>query len=131
MPTGSARNENAPCASFIARPHRRGCGAASFEAVRQALEAAKIPTVEAKIDMIPGNYVTLDEQKSKQVMRLLEVLDDHEDTQNVCGAARRRPLSRRDASVPSTHAGTFAETTFLDLTCRPRRGLEGARVNPA
>jgi YebC/PmpR family DNA-binding regulatory protein len=58
-------------------------GAASFEAVRQALEAAKIPTVEAKIDMIPGNYVTLDEQKSKQVMRLLEVLDDHEDTQNV------------------------------------------------
>jgi YebC/PmpR family DNA-binding regulatory protein len=58
-------------------------GAASFEAVRQALEAAKIPTVEAKIDMIPGNYVTLDEQKSKQVMRLLEMLDDHEDTQNV------------------------------------------------
>ena len=58
-------------------------GAASFEAVRQALEAAKIPTVDAKIDMIPGNYVTLDEAKSKQVMRLLEVLDDHEDTQNV------------------------------------------------
>jgi YebC/PmpR family DNA-binding regulatory protein len=55
----------------------------SFEAVRQALEAAKIATVEAKIDMIPGNYVTLDEAKSKQVMRLLEVLDDHEDTQNV------------------------------------------------
>jgi YebC/PmpR family DNA-binding regulatory protein len=55
----------------------------SFEAVRQALEAAKIATVEAKIDMIPGNYVALDEQKSKQVLRLLEVLDDHEDTQNV------------------------------------------------
>jgi YebC/PmpR family DNA-binding regulatory protein len=55
----------------------------SFEAVRQALEAAKIATVEGKIDMIPANYVALDEAKSKQVMRLLEVLDDHEDTQNV------------------------------------------------
>jgi YebC/PmpR family DNA-binding regulatory protein len=55
----------------------------SFDAVRQALEAARIATVEAKIDMIPGNYVALDEAKSKQVMRLLEVLDDHEDTQNV------------------------------------------------
>ena len=55
----------------------------SFEAVRQALEAAKIATVEGKIDMVPANYVALDEAKSKQVMRLLEVLDDHEDTQNV------------------------------------------------
>ncbi|MDP9192027.1 MAG: YebC/PmpR family DNA-binding transcriptional regulator [Acidobacteriota bacterium] len=55
----------------------------NFESVRQALEAAKIVTVEGKIDMVPGNYVALDEAKSKQVMRLLEVLDDHEDTQNV------------------------------------------------
>jgi YebC/PmpR family DNA-binding regulatory protein len=55
----------------------------NFESVRQALEAAKISTVEGKIDMIPANYVALDEAKSKQVMRLLEVLDDHEDTQNV------------------------------------------------
>ena len=58
-------------------------GAGSFEAVRQALEAAKIPTVEAKIDMIPGNYVTLDEQKSKQVMRLSRCSTTRR-TQNVC-----------------------------------------------
>ena len=55
----------------------------SFEAVRQALEAGKIPTVEAKLGMIPANYVSVDEQKSKQIMRLLEMLDDHDDTQNV------------------------------------------------
>jgi YebC/PmpR family DNA-binding regulatory protein len=55
----------------------------SFEAVRQALESNKIPTVEAKLDMIPANYVTVDEQKAKQIMRLLEILDDHEDSQNV------------------------------------------------
>jgi YebC/PmpR family DNA-binding regulatory protein len=55
----------------------------NFEAVRQALETAKIPTVEAKLGMIPANYVSLDEAKSKSVMRLLENLDDHDDTQNV------------------------------------------------
>ena len=55
----------------------------SFEAVRQALEANKIATVEAKLDMIPQTYVAVDEQKSKQIMKLLESLDDHDDTQNV------------------------------------------------
>jgi YebC/PmpR family DNA-binding regulatory protein len=55
----------------------------TFEAVRQALEANKIPAAEAKLGMIPANYVSVDEQKSKQIMRLLETLDDHDDTQNV------------------------------------------------
>jgi len=55
----------------------------NFEAVRQALESNKIATVEAKLGMIPANYVSLDENKSKQVMKLLEILDDHDDVQNV------------------------------------------------
>jgi YebC/PmpR family DNA-binding regulatory protein len=55
----------------------------NFEPVRQALEKAGIATVEAKLGMIPANYVTLDESKSKQVMKLLENLDDHDDVQNV------------------------------------------------
>jgi YebC/PmpR family DNA-binding regulatory protein len=55
----------------------------NFEAVRQALEANKIATVEAKLGLIPQNYVSVDEQKSKQIMRLLEMLDDHDDSQNV------------------------------------------------
>jgi YebC/PmpR family DNA-binding regulatory protein len=55
----------------------------NFEAVRQALEANKIVTVEAKLGQIPANLVTVDEQKAKQLIRLLEVLDDHEDVQNV------------------------------------------------
>lgn len=55
----------------------------AFEAVRQALETNKIPTVEAKLGMIPSNYVSVDEAKSKQIMRLLESLDDHDDVQNV------------------------------------------------
>ncbi len=55
----------------------------AFEAVRQALEKAKIPTVEAKLGMIPTNYVSLDEAHAKQAIKLVEMLDDHEDVQNV------------------------------------------------
>jgi YebC/PmpR family DNA-binding regulatory protein len=55
----------------------------NFEQVRQALEAAKIPTVEAKLGQIPSTYVKLDDQKSKQMLRLMEMLDDHDDVQNL------------------------------------------------
>jgi YebC/PmpR family DNA-binding regulatory protein len=55
----------------------------NFENVRQALEKNKIPTIEAKLGQIPAMYVKLDDQKSKQMMRLLEMLDDHDDVQNV------------------------------------------------
>ncbi|HYK01602.1 MAG TPA: YebC/PmpR family DNA-binding transcriptional regulator [Thermoanaerobaculia bacterium] len=55
----------------------------SFEAVRQALETNKIATVEAKLGMIPSTYVAVDETKAKAMMRLLEMLDDHDDSQNV------------------------------------------------
>ena len=55
----------------------------NFEQVRQALEKNNIPTVEAKLGQIPSAYVKLDEAKAKQALRLLEMLDDHDDVQNV------------------------------------------------
>jgi YebC/PmpR family DNA-binding regulatory protein len=55
----------------------------TFEPVREALEANKIPSVEAKLGLIPSRYVSVDEQKSKSIMRLLEMLDDHDDVQNL------------------------------------------------
>ncbi len=55
----------------------------TFEAVRQALEKNNIPTLEGKLGQIPSNYVKLDENKARQMMRLLEMLDDHDDVQNV------------------------------------------------
>jgi YebC/PmpR family DNA-binding regulatory protein len=60
----------------IARPE-------AFEQVREALEKNKIATVDAKLGMIPINYVKLDENKVKSMLRLLEALDDHDDVQNV------------------------------------------------
>jgi transcriptional/translational regulatory protein YebC/TACO1 len=55
----------------------------SFENVRQALEKAGIPTVEAKLGMIPMNTISVEESQARQVMKLIEALDDHEDIQNV------------------------------------------------
>ena len=55
----------------------------NFEQVRQALEKNSVPTAEAKLGQIPANYVKLDENKAKSMMRLLEMLDDHDDVQNV------------------------------------------------
>jgi YebC/PmpR family DNA-binding regulatory protein len=55
----------------------------NFEQVRLALEKNKIPTIEAKLGQIAKNPVTLDDAKAKQMMRLMESLDDHEDVQNV------------------------------------------------
>ncbi len=55
----------------------------NFEHLRQALEKTSIPAVEAKIGQFPSMYVKLDDPKAKQTMRLLEMLDDHDDVQNV------------------------------------------------
>lgn len=55
----------------------------AFENVREALEKAGIPTLEAKLGMIPSNYVSLDQTKARQMMKLMDSLDDHDDVQNV------------------------------------------------
>jgi YebC/PmpR family DNA-binding regulatory protein len=55
----------------------------NFEQVRQALEKNEIPTVEAKLGQVPQNYVKIDEGKSKSMIRLMDMLDDHDDVQNV------------------------------------------------
>jgi YebC/PmpR family DNA-binding regulatory protein len=55
----------------------------NFEQVRQALEKNNIATTEARLGQMPQNYIKLDENKSKSMMRLLEMLDDHDDVQNV------------------------------------------------
>jgi YebC/PmpR family DNA-binding regulatory protein len=55
----------------------------NFEQVRQALEKNDIATTEAKLGQVPQNYIKLDDNKSKSTLRLLEMLDDHDDVQNV------------------------------------------------
>jgi YebC/PmpR family DNA-binding regulatory protein len=55
-----------------------------FSAVRQALEDAGIPMVEAEVTMIPQTYVELtDEQDIKNIQRTLDMLDEDDDVQMV------------------------------------------------
>ena len=55
-----------------------------FSQVREVLEAAGIPMVEAQIEMIPQTYVDLtDEEDIKNLNRILDMLDDDDDVQEV------------------------------------------------
>jgi len=51
--------------------------------VKAALEAAGIPVSLAEITMLPKSYVALDGKSAEQIIRLVDVLEDHEDIQNV------------------------------------------------
>jgi YebC/PmpR family DNA-binding regulatory protein len=55
----------------------------SFDAVRAALEEAKIPTTASEISMMPQNYVKLEGKNAQTMLKLMEALEDHEDIQNV------------------------------------------------
>ena len=55
-----------------------------FSAVREALEALKIPMMEADVTMIPQTWVELsDEDDIKKLNRILDLLDEDDDVQAV------------------------------------------------
>jgi YebC/PmpR family DNA-binding regulatory protein len=55
----------------------------NFDAVRAALESAKIVTTAAEISMMPQNYIKLEGKNAQTMLKLMEALEDHEDIQNV------------------------------------------------
>jgi len=61
---------------IITEPH-------AFEAVLNAVKAAKIPTVMSEVTMVASNYTKLEGQPAAQMIRLLEALEDFDDTQAV------------------------------------------------
>ena len=55
-----------------------------FSAVREALEKAGVPMMEADVTMIPQNWVELtDEESIKKMQRILDLLDEDDDVQAV------------------------------------------------
>jgi len=54
-----------------------------FEAVKKALTDAKIESTSAEITFIPQNTVHLEEKAAEQMLRLMEVMDEHDDVQKV------------------------------------------------
>jgi len=59
------------------------CAPADFEAVTNALKAAKIPTQSAEVTKIATTYTKLEGNQASAMMRLLETIEDLDDTQNV------------------------------------------------
>ena len=63
--------------------HEITCAVEDFFAVRDALEARFGAPETAKFDWRPTTEVTLDEDKARAVLKLLDVLEDNDDVQNV------------------------------------------------
>ncbi len=55
----------------------------AHEAVLAALAAAKITTVSAEVSMVPRNLMMLEGSAAKGMLRLTDILEDHDDVQNV------------------------------------------------
>ena len=56
---------------------------AGFQAVKDAVEAAKLPVIEAKIIMAPSTTVALEGNKLVSFLKLVDLLEDNDDVQNV------------------------------------------------
>lgn len=56
-----------------------------FEAVQNALEGQQIPTIVAQIRMIPDTTVELADDDAAKLTRLIDMLEDHDDVQEVYG----------------------------------------------
>ncbi|MBI3807068.1 MAG: YebC/PmpR family DNA-binding transcriptional regulator [Nitrospirae bacterium] len=54
-----------------------------FEAVKKALADAKIDMVLAEVTAVPQNTIRLEEKAAEQMLKLMEVLDEHDDVQKI------------------------------------------------
>jgi len=55
----------------------------NFESVSAALKSAGIETQVAEIEMVPQNYIKLEGSDARQMLKLMEALEDHDDVQKV------------------------------------------------
>ena len=56
---------------------------AAFEAVRNAVEGKGIPVALAEVSMHPQSTVRLEGKEAEKMLRLMEILEEHDDVQNV------------------------------------------------
>ena len=54
-----------------------------FSAVREALEEKGLTIVSAEIEMVPQNTVTPDDETARKVIKLVDMLEEDDDVQNV------------------------------------------------
>lgn len=56
-----------------------------LEAVRQYFEQNNVPVKEAELTMVPANTVEVDGDQARQLLKLVDALEDNDDVQNVYG----------------------------------------------
>ena len=56
---------------------------ADFAGVKEALHNVQISTSLAEVTFIPQNQIKLEEKAAEQMLKLMEILDDHDDVQKV------------------------------------------------
>ena len=54
-----------------------------YQAVKDAVDAAKLPVIEAKIIMAPSTSTEIPDDKLKSFLKLVDMLEDNDDIQNV------------------------------------------------
>lgn len=54
-----------------------------FAVIREELEKREIPLVAGELAMLPQNQIKVEEDKTPQLLRLMEALEDQEDVQHV------------------------------------------------
>jgi YebC/PmpR family DNA-binding regulatory protein len=59
------------------------CAPENFEAVRDAVKALGIEPASAAVAMVPQNYVKLVGKEAQQMLKLMDVVEDHDDVQHV------------------------------------------------
>jgi len=59
------------------------CAPSAFSDVKAALAARHIETIEGEIAMVPTSKVAVAGERARQVLRLMESLEDHDDVQKV------------------------------------------------
>jgi len=59
------------------------CDVSNLEAVKEAIKAKNIPMVTAEVTMIPKSTVKVVGNEAKQLLSLMETLEDHEDIVSV------------------------------------------------
>jgi len=55
----------------------------ALPAVKEAVEKLGIETVSAQVAMLPKNYVSLEGRAAQSMLKLLDLLEDHDDVQHV------------------------------------------------
>ena len=63
--------------------HEVSCAVEDFAAVRDALETRFGTAEAAKLEWWPSTTIDLDEDRAREILKLLDILDDHDDVQNL------------------------------------------------